>query len=65
MDGYTTVDLQASYVLPESGWRITAGVQNIFDADFPFFDAYSGVDSSKVDFRRRVAFVDISKEFSW
>ena len=65
VDGYTTVDLQGSYVLPESGWRITAGVQNIFDADFPFFDAYSGVDSSKVDFRRRVAFVDISKEFSW
>ena len=65
VDGYTTVDLQASYVLPESGWRITAGVQNIFDADFPFFDGYSGVDSSHVDFRRRVAFVDIAKEFSW
>lgn len=65
VDGYTTVDLQASYVLPESGWRITAGVQNIFDADFPFFDSYAGVDSSHVDFRRRVAFVDVVKEFTW
>ncbi len=65
VDGYTTVDLQGSYVLPESGWRFTAGVQNIFDADFPFFDSYTGVNSAHVDFRRRVAFVDIVKEFSW
>ncbi len=65
VDGYTTVDLQGTYVLPVSGWRMTVGVQNIFDADFPFFDSYAGVDSSHVDFRRRVAFVDIVKEFSW
>ena len=65
VDGYTTVDLQGSYVLPESGWRITAGVQNVFDEDFPFFDSYTGVNSAHVDSRRRVAFVDISREFSW
>ena len=65
VDGYTTVDLQGTYTPSESGWRITAGVQNIFDADFPFFDSYRGVDSAHVDFRRRIAFVDIVKEFSW
>ncbi len=65
VDGYTTVDLQGTYTLPESGWRITAGVQNILDADFPFFDGFNGVHSAHVDFRRRVAFVDIVKEFSW
>ncbi|MDE0129704.1 MAG: TonB-dependent receptor [Gammaproteobacteria bacterium] len=65
VDGYTTVDLQGSYVLSESGWRFTAGVQNIFDADFPFFDSYRGVDSAQIDFRRRIAFVDVVKEFSW
>ena len=65
VDGYTTVDLQGTYTLPESGWRITAGVQNILDADFPFFDGFHGVHSVHVDFRRRVAFVDIVKEFSW
>ena len=65
VDGYTTVDLQGTYVLPESGWRVTAGVKNVFDADFPFFDGYNGVDSAHVDFRRRIAFVDIVKEFSW
>ena len=65
VDGYTTVDLQGSYVLPESGWRITAGVQNVFDEDFPFFDSHTGVNSAHVDSRRRVAFVDISREFSW
>ena len=65
VDGYTTIDLQGTYVLPDSDWRITGGVQNIFDADFPFFDSYRGVDSAHVDFRRRVIFFDIVKEFSW
>ena len=65
VDGYRTVDAQMSYVLPDSNWQITAGVQNLFDADFPFFDSYRGVDSAQVDFRRRVVFFDIVKEFSW
>ena len=65
VDGYTTIDLQGSYMLADSDWRISGGVQNIFDADFPFFDSYRGVDSAHVDFRRRVIFFDIVKEFSW
>ena len=65
VDGYTTVDVQGSYVLPNSDWRFTGGIQNVFDADFPFFDSYRGVDSAHVDFRRRVVFVDVVKEFSW
>lgn len=65
VDGYMTVDLQGTYVRPGSPWRVTAGVQNVFDADFPFFDSYRGVDSAHVDFRRRVAFVDFVMEFSW
>ena len=65
VDGYTTVDVQGSFELPESGWRATVGAQNLLDADFPFFDGYYGVDSAHVDFRRRVFFVDVVKEFSW
>ena len=65
VDGYTTFDIQASYEHPESDWNITAGVQNLFDADFPFFDSYRGVDSAHVDFRRRIFFFDVVKEFSW
>ena len=65
VDGYMTIDGQISYVLPDSDWRLTAGIQNVFDADFPFFDSYRGVDSAHVDFRRRVIFFDIVKEFSW
>lgn len=65
VDGYTTFDIQASYEHPESDWNITAGIQNLFDADFPFFDSYRGVDSAHVDFRRRIFFFDVVKEFSW
>lgn len=65
VDGYRTVDVQGSYMLPNSDWHFTAGIQNIFDADFPFFDSYRGVDSAHVDFRRRIVFFDIVKEFSW
>lgn len=65
VDGYTTVDVQGSFELPESGWRATVGANNILDADFPFFDGYSGVDSAHVDFRRRVLFLDVVKEFTW
>ena len=65
VDGYTTVDLQGTYARPDSPWRVTAGVQNVLDADFPFFDGYYGVDSAHVDFRRRIAFVDFVMELSW
>ena len=65
VDGYTTVDLQGTYARPESPWRVTAGMQNAFDADFPFFDGYYGVDSAHVDFRRRITFVDFVMELSW
>ena len=65
VDGYTTVDVQGSYELAESGWRATVGANNLLDADFPFFDGYYGVDSAHVDFRRRVFFVDVVKEFNW
>ncbi len=65
VDGYTTVDVQGKYELDDTGWRFTAGIQNLFDADFPFFDSYRGVDSAHIDFRRRIIFVDIVKDFSW
>ena len=65
VDGYTTVDVQGTYARPDSPWRVTAGVQNVLDADFPFFDGYYGVDSAHVDFRRRIAFVDFVMALSW
>ena len=65
VDGYRTVDVQASYKTSDSGWHYTAGIQNIFDADFPFFDSYRGVDSAHIDFRRRIIFFDVVKDITW
>ncbi len=65
VSSYTTVDLQTTYSLYESGWSFMLGVRNIFDKDFPFVDNFQGVDSSRVDFRRRIAVLDVKKEFTW
>lgn len=65
VSSYTTVDVQATYHLYDSGWRFTLGVDNLLDKDFPFIDNFQGVDSSRVDFRRRVVVFDVVKEFTW
>jgi len=65
VSSYTTVDLQTTYSLYESGWSFMLGVRNIFDKDFPFVDNFQGVDSSRVDFRRRIVVLDVKKEFTW
>ena len=65
VDGYTTFDLNATYTLADKGWKFSAGVNNLFDEDFPFIDNRDGVDSRRVDFRRRVFFIDITKEFDF
>ena len=62
---YTTFDVQATYAMPDSGWELKLGVQNLTDADFPFVDNRTGVDNTRVDFRRRVVYVNVNKAFSW
>ena len=65
VDAYTTLDLTATYAMPKNGWRFSAGVNNLFDADFPFVDVRAGYDSTRVDLRRRVFFIDVTKEFDF
>ena len=62
---YTTYNLQVNYAMPESGWRFSAGVQNLFDADFPFVDDSTGASSRQVDYRRRIIFLNVIKGFDW
>ncbi|MEM9880164.1 MAG: TonB-dependent receptor, partial [Pseudomonadota bacterium] len=63
VDSYTTVDLQVNYNIDKWDTRVSVGAENVFDADFPFFDNARGVDSSRVDLRRRVVFIEATKEF--
>ena len=65
VSGFTTVNLSGTYAMGDTGWKFTAGVNNLFEADFPFSDNQFGVDSGRVDFRRRVFFIDVSKEFDF
>ena len=65
VDAYTTVDVRGERAFPQFGLRLAAGVDNVFDPDFPFVDNRYGMNSRDVDFRRRVAFLKVVKEFSW
>jgi iron complex outermembrane recepter protein len=71
VSGYTTVDLSGSYrYRGASAWldgvKLTAGVRNLFDQDFPFAQVNSGqlpFDPRRVDVRGRVAFLEFRKAF--
>ncbi|WGM37279.1 TonB-dependent receptor [Caulobacter sp. NIBR1757] len=49
-DSYVTVDLRASWTLPDTGWTrgavVAVQVNDLFDADPPFFPATDGVGGS-------------------
>ena len=60
-----TFDAQVNYDWIDHGWRFTAGARNLFDESFPFVDNHTGIDSSRVDFRGRILFLEASKEFQW
>lgn len=64
VDSYTTVDLQVNYSF--DGWKLSGGVNNLLDEDFPFvhYDEY-GYDSSRVDLRRRVIYLNVTKTFDF
>ncbi len=62
---YTTIDVQAKYEVPKAGWRFTAGIRNLTDADFPFADNRVGFSYSQVDFLRRVLYLNVAKSFQW
>ncbi|MEE9272380.1 MAG: TonB-dependent receptor [Robiginitomaculum sp.] len=65
---YNTVDVNVSYNFDDesgfmNGTRITVGVNNLLSPDFPLFNESPTFDTSRVDARRRVMYVDIKKEF--
>ncbi len=65
VSSYTTLDVHTTYHLGDTGWRFRLAIDNILDKDFPFVDNFQGVDSSRVDFRRRVVVLEAHKEFAW
>ena len=62
---YTTFDAQVNYHLDASGWRFSLGATNLFDKGFPFIDVPLGADGSRVDFRRRVIHLAVSKSLDF
>jgi iron complex outermembrane receptor protein len=65
-DGYTTVDLRASWTLPDSGWTkgavIAVQVNNLFDQEPPFFPATDGIGGTYNPIGRFVA-INLRKSF--
>ena len=64
IESRTTVDTSLGYAF-ENGLTLRVGVRNLFDEDFPkgiFGD--KPYDSSRVDLRGRVGFIDLTYDFS-
>lgn len=65
VDSYTTADLTGSYTM-DNGFRVNAGVFNLTDASFPFYDTRTAsFDTRRVDTRGRWFFLELSKEFTF
>ena len=67
---YTTWDLQLRYASQSTsgfmqGVKVQLGAQNLLDADFPFVDSQFGFNSSRVNTRGRVFYLDLRKDFSF
>ena len=68
IDAWNTADLQASWA-PKAAWmsgiQLVATVQNLFDADPPFYDSPTGLgfDSGQADLLGRVASLQLIKRW--
>ena len=65
VDSRTTVDLTGGFRF-DNGFAVRAGGRNIFDADFPFMLSRSGrpFDTTRVDLRGRVLFVEVTYDIA-
>lgn len=64
VDSYLTYDLTGYYRLKGGSWSFNAGVRNLLDEEFPFFNGFGRPwDPRRVDTRGRTLYLEISKEF--
>ena len=63
---YWTVDLTGTYRLPNSGWSFNGGIRNLFHTAPPFFNNRDpNFDTSRVDARGRVMYLEAKKTFDF
>lgn len=65
VEGYTTLDLQIGYEMQDNQITYAVGVKNLLDADFPFIDKTIGADARRVNFRGRIAYLNVKKIFDF
>jgi outer membrane receptor protein involved in Fe transport len=64
VDSYTTYDLTAFYRLDRLGLSVDAGVRNLTNTKFPFFDGFGTPwDPRRVDPRGRIMYIEIAKKY--
>lgn len=65
VEHWSTWDLTGYWDMGK-GVRINAGIRNLLNNKFPFFDGgRRGYDASRVDTRGRVMYMDVTKEFNF
>jgi iron complex outermembrane recepter protein len=62
VDHYTTFDLNGFYNLP-GGFSVNAGVRNLTNAAFPFFNYLPPFDTHRVDLRGRVFYLEFASKY--
>lgn len=62
VDHYTTFDLNGFYNLP-GGFSINAGVRNLTNAAFPFFNYTVPYDTHRVDLRGRIIYLEFASKY--
>ena len=73
VEGYWTVDVTGSYSFDDHGIKLNAGVRNLTDNDAPFYNfttRFGGavqnlMDPARVDFRGRMAYLEVTKSFEF
>ena len=62
VDHYTTFDLNGFYNLP-GGFSVNAGVRNLTNAAFPFFNYVVPFDEHRVDLRGRIIYLEFASKY--
>ncbi|MDM3869770.1 TonB-dependent receptor [Porticoccus sp. W117] len=65
IEGESSWDISAHYILPESGWRFQLGIDNALNERAPFSPIVGPFDPRRFDTRGRVISGSVVKSLSW
>lgn len=66
VEHYSTIDLTGHYTLEDSGWRFLFGARNVLNQHYPVLNNMGRqYDSSRIDVRGRIIYLEAKKTFNF